>query len=88
MAEYNHIGKPSNTYLIILINLNRQGWYKHIIRPFCSQFMTDRPIMASFFPSFFFFFFFLQLWPNHAQEYNQSDSGLVFLLSKRHAHVA
>ena len=27
---------------------------------------------------------FFQQWPNHAHEYNQSDSGLAFLLGKQH----
>ena len=30
---------------------------------------------------------FLQQWPNHAHEYNQSDSGLAFLLGKQHTLV-
>ena len=36
------------------------------------------PIMESFF---------FQQWPNHAHEYNQSDSGLPFLLGKQHTLV-
>ena len=28
-----------------------------------------------------------QQWPNHAHEYNQSDSGLAFLLGKQHTLV-
>ena len=36
------------------------------------------PLMASFF---------FQQWPNHAHEYNQSDSGLAFLLGKQHTLV-
>ena len=31
--------------------------------------------------------FFFQQWPNHAHEYNQSDSGLAFLLGKQHTLV-
>ena len=36
------------------------------------------PIMASFFS---------QKWPNHAHEYNQSDSGLALLFGKQHTLV-
>ena len=32
-------------------------------------------------------FFFFQQWSNHAHEYNQSDSGLAFLLGKQHTLV-